>query len=105
MSRVGAALSRPVTPSTLPASDCGSETARSLARSGYGPALTDADALYVSSCVPRAESIVATGAVARTYERCESVPIPVKPLECNHRSTPSAADGLAPNRAVYAAGL
>ncbi len=38
--RVGAALSRPVTPSVLAATDAGSETARSLARSRYWPALT-----------------------------------------------------------------
>lgn len=38
----GAALSRPVTPRTLPESDAGTEMAVLFARSWYGPALTAA---------------------------------------------------------------
>ena len=40
---LGAALSRPVTPSTYLDSDAGMATARLLARSWYGPAFTFAD--------------------------------------------------------------
>ncbi len=64
--RIGMALSRPVTPSTLPASDAGTRTGRSLARSGYRPALACAEARYSFSSVPNAASIFEVAAVART---------------------------------------
>ena len=62
----GAALSRPVTPSTLPDSELGTEMALSLARSWYGPALTPAVARYSLSWVWNAASMADADPVPRT---------------------------------------
>ena len=62
----GAALSRPDTPSTLLASDAGTEMGVALARSWYGPALAAADAGYSLSWVRKAASMREADPVART---------------------------------------
>ena len=94
--RTGAALSRPVTPSTLLASAAGTDTAWSLARRVYGPALTVADDRYSLSCTRNAASIRAVVAVARTYERCESALMPVKPAERSQDATLLSSAGVGP---------
>jgi hypothetical protein len=82
----GAALTKPVTPRTLPARDEGSEMALSLARRRYGPALAFAEARYSFSRTRKTALIFEAVAEARTYERCASVRTRVKPWERSHDS-------------------